>query len=357
MRHPAANATGSGRERPRRAPSVRCMSPETLEISLSDAQRDQAARRARQLWELLEPVHGVVYFAPDARDRFEAIGLKGFWMGYFASRAAALGPVGPDLVVATFYVFNPGMVARALPDAWDMATPEAVLDARADLADATLRDVLGDLATGDDVAAAADLAASIARTAPRAGRTLAAAHGALPPPSDPLRLLWWAATVLREHRGDGHVAALLTADLDPCSALVMAAATGNFGGQGAGLLQTSRKWTDQDWTAATGRMVDRGWIDPDTGELTAAGRASHEAVEDATDRAAAQAFAPYSDGDLDMLVAALRPLVARIVGSGAVPHPNPIGVDPAAGLDIDDLDYLDAPAPDGDTPTEDPDPA
>jgi hypothetical protein len=311
------------------------MSKEAVDPTLSDAQRDQVARRARQLWQLLEPVHGVVYFAPDAQARFEAAGLEGFWMGYFASRAAALGPVGPDLVVATFYVFNPGMVSRALPDAWHRASPEAVLDARRGLADATLRSALGDLASGPDVEAAAELAGSIARTAPRAGHPLGAAHGALPPPNDPLERLWWAATVLREHRGDGHVAALLTADVDPCAALVLAAASGNFGPQGAGLLQTSRKWTDHDWAAATRRLADRGWIDPDGGELTAAGRASHESIEDATDRAAASAYAPYTDGDLETLVVALRPLVARIAETGALPHPNPIGVDPTAQLDDD----------------------
>jgi len=308
---------------------------ETADNPGSDGQRDRVTRRARQLWELLEPVHGVVYFAPDAQARFEAVGLKGFWMGYFASRAAALGPVGPDLVVATFYVFNPGMVARALPDAWNLAAPEVVLDARSELADATLREALGDLATGPDAEAAAELAGSIARTAPRAGHPLGAAHGALPPPGDPLGKLWWAATVLREHRGDGHVAALLTADVDPCAALVLAAKNGKFGPQGEGLLQTSRKWTDQDWVAATGRLIERGWVDAGSGELTAAGRASHESIEDATDRAAASAYAPYSGGDLETLVQALEPLVTRIAETGALPLPNPIGIDPTAALDLD----------------------
>lgn len=317
------------------------MSPDVVDPPLSDAQRDQVTRRTRQLWQLLEPIHGVVYFAPDASARFEDIGLKGFWMGYFASRSAALGPVGPDLVVAMFYVFNPGMVARALPDAWDLASPEAVLEARADLADATLREALGDMATGPEVEAAAELAASIARTAPRAGHPLGAAHGAVPPPSDPLRKLWWAATVLREHRGDGHVAALLTADVDPCAALVLASKAVDYGPQGGGLLQTSRKWTDHDWAVATGRLADRGWIDPDTDALTPAGQASHEAIEDATDRAAASAYSPYTDGDLEALATALRPLVARIAKTGALPHPNPIGLDPVAALDLDDFAALD----------------
>jgi hypothetical protein len=301
----------------------------------SSERDDRVAQRARQLWQLLEPVHGVVYFAPDATAAYEELGLKGFWMGYFASRSAALGPVGPDLVVATFYVFNPDMVSRALPDAWSLASPEAVLEARQKLAVTTLREALGDEAEGADVEAAADLAVSIARTAPRAGHPLGAAHGALPTPDDPLAQLWWAATVLREHRGDGHIAGLLTADLDPCAALVLASASGNFGPTGASLLQTSRKWTDHDWNAATRRLEERGWIDAESGDLTDAGRATHQSIEDITDQAAASAYSLYSDGDLDQLVASLRPLVARIVEAGALPHPNPVGIDPAAQLDDD----------------------
>lgn len=261
---------------------------------------------------MVEGVHGVVYFAPDARERFEAVGLKGFWMGYFASRAAALGAVGPDIVTAAFYVFEPGMVARALPDAWARATPEAVLAARAELADATLRRALGDA----DVTAAAELAVPLALAAETAGRPLAAAHQAVPvPPADrPLARLWWAATVLREHRGDGHVAALLTAGVGPCEALVLAAATGTYGPDGAELLRTSRQWSEDDWAAATDRLATRGWL-TDDGSLTPVGRAAHQAIEDTTDRLA------VAD---DALAAALQPITRRL--AGAIPEHNPIGL-------------------------------
>ena len=199
--------------------------------------------RARRFWRLLEPIHGVVYFAADARERFDAVGLRGFWMGYFASRSAALGPVGPEVVTAAFYVFPPAMVERAIPAAWTRSSPEAVLAARATLADATLRRALGPRADGPEVAVAAPLAVALASAAPLGGRTLAAAHAAVPTPAEevPLGGLWWAATVLREHRGDGHVAALLTAGVGPCEALVLAAATGGYGDDGATLLQTSRQ--------------------------------------------------------------------------------------------------------------------
>ncbi|HEY8545720.1 MAG TPA: hypothetical protein VIL36_11755 [Acidimicrobiales bacterium] len=279
----------------------------------------------RDLWRLLEAVHGVVYFAPDARARFDAVGLKGFWMGYFASRAAPLGPVGPDVVTATFYVFEPGMVARALPDAWARATPETVLAARFELADATLRGALGNDADRDpDVVAAAERAVPLAAAAPIAGRPLAAAHRAVPvPPADrPLARLWWAATVLREHRGDGHVAALLTALVGPCEALVLAAATGTYGPDGAELLRTTRKWSDDQWSAATEALVARGWLDGD-GVLTAAGRAAHQGIEDTTDRLAAEA---YVGADVDGLAAALRPVARRLTAAGTIPRYNPMGL-------------------------------
>jgi len=287
---------------------------------------------ARRFWRLLEPIHGVVYFAPDARARFDAVGLQGFWMGYFASRSAALGPVGPEVVTAAFFVFEPSMVARALPDAWTRASPEAVLAARAELADVTLRGALGALADSDEVAVAAEVAVEVAGDVPLGGRPLAASHRALPiPPDDhPLARLWWAATVLREHRGDGHVAALLSADVDPCAALVLAAATGSYGEGGAKLLRTSRQWSDEQWGAATDRLTRRGWLAAD-GTLTEAGTEGHQAIEATTDRLAEAAYAPVPDADLVCLATALHPLVTRLAVSNALPFPNPIGVDPRPG--------------------------
>jgi hypothetical protein len=240
--------------------------------------------------------------------------------------------VGPEVVAAAFYVFEPAMVARALPDAWARATPAAVLAARADLADATLRRALGDTAGGPEVAAAADLAVALARAAPLAGRTLAAAHAGVPVPDrDPLRRLWWAATVLREHRGDGHVAALLTAGLGPCEALVLAAAGGGYGEGGAELLRTSRQWSEGDWAAAADRLTARSLLTAD-GRPTDRGRATYADVEATTDRLAAEAYRPEvaADDDLDRLATALAPLARGLGEAGAVPFPNPVGVDPRA---------------------------
>ena len=285
-----------------------------------------AENRARALWKLLEPIHAVVYFAPDARARFDAVGLKGFWMGYFASRSAALGAVGPEVVTASFYVFHPAMVARALPDAWARATPADVLAARLALAGDTLRGALGDLAAGDALAPVADAVAGLAQGAPLAGRTLGAAHAALPVPDDPLLRVWWAATVLREHRFDGHVAALLSASIDPCEALVVAAASGAVGPDGARILQDTRKWPDDEWAAATERVRARGWLGDD-GTLSLLGREARRGIEHLTDQTAGAAYAALGDDESDALEVALAPVTAALVAAGAIPRFNPIGVD------------------------------
>lgn len=284
--------------------------------------------RARELWRLLEPIHGVLYFSPEAKARFEDIGLKGYWMGYFASRSAPMGPVGPEVVLATFYVFHESLVFRALPDAWRLASPEAVLDARLALARDTLRGALGDDADGGDVARAAETAVAIVRAAPLAGRPFGAAHVGMPLPDEPLLQLWWAATALRELRWDGHLAALVAHDVGPAEAMWLAAANGDMGPDGAALLQAFRGWPDDEWEAARERVVARGWLDADA-QFTAEGRAAKQQVEDQTDRAALGPYAALADDDLDALATSLRPLVRQIARSGALPWPNPIGLDPS----------------------------
>ncbi len=191
------------------------------------------------MWTLFEPVHAVTYFAPQARSAFEAAGLRGFWRGYFAGRAAPLGPAGAAVVTASFYNFAPAFVARAVPGVWELITPEEALRTR--LAGATA--ALGGLLAGreSEVAAAADLLGLAVAGLDCAGRVLAAANAALPVPDDGLARLWQAATLLREHRGDGHFAALAAADIDGCEAVVLRS--------GLDLrrenLQPVRGWTDE----------------------------------------------------------------------------------------------------------------
>lgn len=276
-----------------------------------------AGAAARRLWTLFEPVHAVVYFAPRSRSAFEAAGLRGFWRGYFAGRAAPLGAVGAPAVTAAFFSFAPGMVARAVPAVWGTVPPGEALRLRREAARAALARLLAGL--DREVERAAGLLAGRLAALDCAGRPLAAANAALPAPEgDPLDLLWHAATVLREHRGDGHVAALVAADLDGCEALVLRA--------GADLpraeLQPYRGWTDGEWTAATDRLAARGLLAAD-GTATGAGRRLRARVEAATDTAASRPWSGDPAG-AEAVAAALAPLAARC--AAVLRFPNPIGV-------------------------------
>lgn len=234
----------------------------------------------RQLFDAFEPLHVVTYFAPQAREATEAAGLRGYWRGYFAGRAAALGRAPATTVTALFHGFAPALVERAIPSVWDLCSPEKALRARLAGAVAALRALDLDEAA---VAEAAGLAAEAARSAEHGGRALGAAEAAQPWPDDPLALLWRAATVLREVRGDGHVAALVAAELSGLDALALRA--------GRDLqrapLQAARGWSDEQWDAAVAGLRARGLLD-DEARTTVGGGALLDGVEATTDRLAAQ---------------------------------------------------------------------
>jgi len=276
-----------------------------------------AAGAARRMWTLFEPVHGVTYFSAEARAGFEQAGLRGFWRGYFAGRAAPLGPVGPALVTASFYNFAPTMVARALPGVWDLITPEDALAVRSAGAVAALRRLLGERAAGLTALANGLLRATDGLDC--SGRVLAAANAALPVAVEPAARLWQAATLLREHRGDGHSAALLAAGIDGCEALVLKAGLD----LSREILQPIRGWSDEEWDRAAGRLAGRGWLDGD-GRVTPEGAAVRQAVEDTTDQAAARPWARLGPAATEELAGLVAP-VARACAT-ELPFPNPVGV-------------------------------
>src|SRR5439155_2470423 len=231
------------------------------------------------MWQLLEPVHAVVYFAPETRAACAEAGLKGGWMGYFASRSAAMRPVPPEMVIATFYNFHPKMVRRAIPDAWSFSTPEKVLRARLQVADRALRRLLGPDIESTHVSSAARLARVAAEAAQPTGRPLFAAHAALPWPDETHLQLWHAATLLREFRGAGHVAVLVANEIDGCEAHVLI--TTDYV-MPADMQRANRGWSEEEWSAAEDRLLARGLIN--ASGLTDAGRRLRLAIEDATDR-------------------------------------------------------------------------
>jgi hypothetical protein len=272
------------------------------------------------MWALVEPIHAVTYFAPPARAAFEEAGLRGFWRGYFAGRAAPLGAVGAAPVTAAFFGFAPAFVARAIPDVWQRAAPEAALAARLRGAVDSLTAAASSVGAPSTVdGEAVDLLREATAGLNTAGRVLAAANAALPEPDEPLARLWQATTLLREHRGDGHVAALVGAGLTGCEALALRAGLD----LPRGLLQPARGWTDEDWLAAAGSLAARGWLTGD-GKATPEGMAAYEAVEEATDRCAAGPWEALGPAGTARLVELLAPL-SRTCRAG-LPAPNPIGL-------------------------------
>ena len=269
-------------------------------------------RSARRTWRALEAFHGMIYFSPEAAASYEAAGLAGR-SGYFASRAAAMGPVPAEVVIATFYNFSPALVRSCIPAAWDAASPGKVLAARHSAADATLRRVLGDAVESSQMERAALLARQAAEAVAHdvAGRPLYAAHAALPWPDQPHMVLWHAQTLLREYRGDGHVAALLTAGLTGIEALVTHAASGAIAAEA---LRTTRAWPHEAWAEAVEGLRGRGWVSRDGDlALTEAGRQARQEIEDHTDELGARPYQALGEDGCRELQALAAPWTAQIV--------------------------------------------
>ncbi len=296
-------------------------------------QAGRTPRVARRFFDRFEPVHAVTYFSPESRAAFDGLGYRGFWMGYFAGRAAPLGTVSQEVVTAMFYNFAPARVAKALPAAWEVAAPEAALRAREDSAVATLRRYG---LTDDGVRAAADLAAKAARSAPLDGRPLFAANAALPWPTDPLAMLWHATTLLREHRGDGHVAVLASSGLSGRESNVLHAAAGRVPPE---MIMRSRDYDDEQWRDYQERLAARGLLDG-RGALTDAGREYKQHIEDTTDVLALTALDSLDDDEVEELFRVLTPITRAVVAGGDVPAATPMGLrrddldDDSAGLQL-----------------------
>jgi hypothetical protein len=277
---------------------------------------------ARRLWALGEPFHALIYFADELRVAGGSAGLTGFWQTYFAFRAAPLGPVGPEVVTATFYNFAPSFVARRVPAIWEATTPAAALDARLGGVDAAVGRVLGEDWPGSaEAAEAAALARVAAAAVDLPGRPLAAANSAVGIPEEPHLALWQALTTLREHRGDGHNAALLQREVDGVGAHVLAAAAGRSTRE---WLQRARGWDDAEWDDAVEALTRRGWLDGD--ELSAEGLAMVAAIEADTDRLALRPWQALGDPGCDRLAELLGPVRRAVVAAGDWPAHNPIGV-------------------------------
>lgn len=272
----------------------------------------------RRLWEAVEPLHAVVYFAPETAAAAKAAGLPGWWMGYFAGRVAPLGPLPEPPATAMLFGFAPRMVARSLPDAWKYAEPEVVLQSRMEAVEQALNRILpADAPLGE----LADLLEQAVTGCDYAARPLAAAWSSVARPATTTGRVWLAATVLREHRGDGHVLSVVTAGLRGLDTTLTHIGSGAVTRE---VIQINRGWSDEEWDASVARLSERGILDGDL-QLTGPGIELRQRIEDETDRLAAGPLDALGEDGVAALVRIAVPLSRRIFDTGAIPLPNPMG--------------------------------
>jgi hypothetical protein len=268
---------------------------------------------ARRLFRLVEPIHLVTYLSGEPTAALMALGHRNYWDGYFAGRAAPLGRVPAGVVHAIFYNFADGEVSRHIPRVWDTATPEAALAAREQGSVAALRRILGDITAAPALVRAADLATKAAACAPTEGRVLFAALRTLPVPQEPVTRLWHAATMLREHRGDGHIAALVAEGIGGTEAHVLHALSEGIPAEKFGRVH---HLPAEQLAAVVDGMRDRGLIEA-SGWLSDAGRDTKERIESLTDDLAAPAYDGLPQGELGELIACLEPIAGALDAAGS----------------------------------------
>lgn len=277
---------------------------------------DEASTLAFRCHRALDPLHSTLYFAPEADEHYAAVGLRPGRMTYFASRSAPMGKVAAGTVAATFYNFNPALVAKHIPRAWTLAEPERIIEARFGLADAVLRRLLGDAAFSPEVAEAAELARTAAEGCTTDGRPLYAGHAELDWPAEPHLVLWHAITLLREFRGDGHIAALVANGLGGLPALITHTATGK--GFLPAAAKATRGWSDEEWDAAAAELREQGVLDED-GALTEQGQRLRDRIEGQTNAAAVGPWRRLGTEKAERLRELGRELSRTVVVAGAYP--------------------------------------
>jgi hypothetical protein len=212
------------------------------------------------------------------------------------------------------------LVHAAIPAAWEVATPVALVRARFTAVDAAYRRLLGeDVLVSEEMRRAAELARIAAEEAARhvEGRPLAAAHADVAWPSEPHLVLWHAQSILREFRGDGHIAQLVVRGLSGLEALVTHAAGGDVPEP---LLRATRGWPAEDWDGAADALRSRGWLEPGELRFTPLGEAQRQALEDGTDALAAAPYAVLGEERCAELRALARPWSTAL--SRALPRPG-----------------------------------
>ena len=254
--------------------------------------------------------HRFVYFVPEATEEYAEVGVTGRG-GYFASRAAPLGPVPDQVIVATFYNFHPRAVTFAMSGVWEAASPAALQAARFRAVRRALDRTDVDI-SATDIAEARSIIDPVIAGLDLGGKALAAANTAVELPDDPLVALWQQITVLREWRGDAHIAVLVANGIGPCECMVLQVGTGRFP---LGVTQATRQWNEQEWAHAIVGLGERGWVD-DTGAMTAVGTAERERIETDTDRLCLPIWTPVGAAGAARLGDLITPIHAAMEAAG-----------------------------------------
>ncbi len=275
----------------------------------------------------LEPVAAQVYFSPECHAGYAALGFSpspGTLPGgvelpdgpaYFTSRGSVMGQVPGEVVAAAFAVFNPEAAVPAVRFGWSKVDAATICAARTKGAVAQLERVLGP--SPDGLQDATELLASAVAPLRPEGKPLFAGLLSLGLPGDPMGDMWRLADLLREYRGDAHVAAWTSAGLDATEVGLL---TELYWGLPLRTYVRTRAWSDTQLTAAETRLVERGLMAD--GAFTPEGRALREAVEVATDAQCAIALDALGDG-LDALLSLLLPWGAAIRDAGGYPPQGP----------------------------------
>jgi hypothetical protein len=274
---------------------------------------------SRKTWKTLEPVHAMIYFVPEGPEEYGALGLDvegNKAAAYFPARAAALGAVGPGVVQAVFFNFSALAAQFGMAGAWEATTPAALVEARLRAVDRALRRLCGDLIDTADVVEALELARTACEGCRPEGRPLYAGNADLPWPTPPHLQLWHAITLLREYRGDGHVAALTASGVSGIEAAVMHVAQGDSWTREP--LRKTRGYSTQEWDTALADLRERGWIERDGEGFTDAGRAVRQEVEDRTDVLALPPWQHLGEGGCARLRDLVRPLSKAVVEGGGL---------------------------------------
>jgi DNA-binding MarR family transcriptional regulator len=264
------------------------------------------------MFELVEPIGVIPYSADEPNEAMFALGFTNYWDTYFAGRAAPLGSSVPSGVIhALFYNFAPGEVARHIPKVWSTTTPEAAIAARQEGCVNALRRILGDRVDSPDFSRAVQLLTRAAISAPLDGRPMYAALRTLPVPVEPVARLFHAASLLREHRGDGHISALMAEGIGGLEAHVLLALDMGVPAPAFGRIHHLPPTL---LTALIDKMKARGLV-KDEATFTPAGRQTKDRVEALTDELALAPYEVLEPDELAELTAALEPLAQKLIAA------------------------------------------